>query len=52
MVFTTRADGYCDYQSQQWVDFTGVPLNEHVGDGWNALTGESASVKGLLLPET
>ncbi|MCM2357709.1 MAG: PAS domain S-box protein [Geobacteraceae bacterium] len=37
MVFTTRPDGYCDYQSQQWVDFTGVPMSEHVGDGWNKL---------------
>ncbi|MBI5445746.1 MAG: PAS domain-containing protein [Deltaproteobacteria bacterium] len=37
MVFTTRPDGYCDYQSQQWVDFTGVPMEEHLGDGWNRL---------------
>lgn len=37
MVFTTRPDGYCDYQSQQWVDFTGVPMNEHLGDGWSRL---------------
>jgi PAS domain S-box-containing protein len=37
MVFTTRPDGYCDYQSQQWVDYTGVPMEEHVGDGWNKL---------------
>lgn len=37
MVFTTRPDGYCDYQSQQWVDFTGVPMSEHLGNGWNKL---------------
>jgi len=37
MVFTTRADGYCDYQSQQWADYTGVPVEEHLGDGWNSL---------------
>jgi len=37
MVFTTRPDGYCDYQSQQWVEFTGVPMKEHLGDGWNKL---------------
>src|SRR5690606_21899794 len=30
MVFTTRPDGYCDYQSQQWVDYTGVPMSEHL----------------------
>jgi PAS domain S-box-containing protein len=37
MVFTTRPDGYCDFQSQQWVDYTGVPMHEHLGDGWNLL---------------
>lgn len=37
MVFTTRADGYCDYQSRQWVDYTGIPMSEHLGDGWNRL---------------
>jgi PAS domain S-box-containing protein len=37
MVFTTRPDGYCDYQSQQWVDYTRVPMSEHLGDGWNKL---------------
>ncbi len=37
MVFTTRPDGYCDYQSQQWVDYTGVPMSEHLGNGWNKL---------------
>jgi PAS domain S-box-containing protein len=37
MVFTTRPDGYCDYQNQQWVDFTGVPMSDHLGDGWNKL---------------
>ena len=37
MVFTTRPDGYCDFQNQQWVEFTGVPMSEHVGDGWNKL---------------
>jgi PAS domain S-box-containing protein len=37
MVFTTRPDGWCDYQSQQWADYTGIPASEHVGDGWNAL---------------
>jgi PAS domain S-box-containing protein len=37
MVFTTRPDGYCDYQSQQWVDYTGVPMAEHLGVGWTKL---------------
>lgn len=37
MVFTTRPDGYCDYQSQQWVEYTGVPMDQHLGNGWNRL---------------
>jgi two-component system, sensor histidine kinase and response regulator len=37
MVFTTRPDGYCDYQSQQWVEYTGIPISEHLGNGWNNL---------------
>lgn len=37
MVFTTRPDGYCDYQSRQWVEYTGVPMEQMVGDGWNKL---------------
>ncbi len=37
MVFTTRPDGFCDFQSQQWVEFTGVPMSEHLGDGWSSL---------------
>jgi PAS domain S-box-containing protein len=37
MVFTTRPDGYCDYQSQQWVDYTGIPMSEHLGNGWSQL---------------
>ncbi|MBE0598068.1 MAG: PocR ligand-binding domain-containing protein [Desulfuromonadales bacterium] len=37
MVFTTTPDGYCDYQSQQWVDYTGIPMSDHLGDGWNQL---------------
>jgi PAS domain S-box-containing protein len=34
MTFTCTPDGACDYQSQQWIDFTGVPMEEHLGDGW------------------
>lgn len=41
MVFTARPDGYCDYESQQWADYTGVPVSEQLGTGW----------KGLLHPD-
>ena len=37
MVFTTRPDGFCDYQSRQWERYTGVPVSEHLGEGWNRL---------------
>lgn len=37
MVFITRPDGYFDYLSQPWVDYTGVPMPGHLGDGWRAL---------------
>ena len=47
MVFTTRPDGYCDYQSQQWVEYTGVPMSEHVGDGWNKLLHPEDSARAF-----
>ncbi len=34
LVWTTRADGYCDYLSTQWVRYTGVPEAEQLGEGW------------------
>jgi PAS domain S-box-containing protein len=47
MVFTTRPDGYCDYQSKQWVDYTGVPLSEQLGDGWNKLLHPDDQARAL-----
>lgn len=37
MVFTTLPNGYCDYQSRQWVEYTGVPMKDMLGSGWNDL---------------
>lgn len=37
MVFTTKPDGYCDYKSRQWAEFTGVPLEQQLGSGWTLL---------------
>jgi PAS domain S-box-containing protein len=34
LVWTCRADGYCDYLSRQWVDYTGRPAEEQLGSGW------------------
>jgi len=34
LLWSNRADGYCDYLSPQWVAYTGVPAQEHRGEGW------------------
>lgn len=35
MVWITRADGWNLYFSQQWMDYTGLSLEESLGHGWN-----------------
>src|SRR5512140_2870206 len=35
MVWITRPDGWNIYFSQQWVDYTGLTLEESYGHGWN-----------------
>lgn len=37
MTFTNKPDGTCDYVSEQWVEFTGVPASEQLGDGWSRI---------------
>jgi PAS domain S-box-containing protein len=34
LVWTTAPDGQCDYLSRQWVEYTGVPEDKHLGYGW------------------
>ncbi|MEZ0541583.1 PAS domain S-box protein [Fibrella arboris] len=34
MIWTTRADGYCDYLNKQWYDFTGQDRDAAEGYGW------------------
>ena len=34
LTFTTREDGFCDYLSDQWSTFTGIPAHEHLGRDW------------------
>jgi PAS domain S-box-containing protein len=34
LVWTCRPDGCCDYLSRQWIEYTGVPESEHLGDQW------------------
>lgn len=47
MVFTTRPDGHCDYRSQQWVDYTGVPMTEQLGEGWSSLLDPEDRARAL-----
>jgi two-component system sensor histidine kinase EvgS len=35
IVWATRADGWTIYFNQQWVDYTGMTLEESYGHGWN-----------------
>ncbi|NRR31706.1 EAL domain-containing protein [Oxalobacteraceae bacterium] len=35
IVWITRADGHNIYFNQQWVDYTGISLEESYGHGWN-----------------
>jgi PAS domain S-box-containing protein len=34
LVWTCRPDGWCDYLSRQWVEYTGRPAQEQLGYGW------------------
>jgi PAS domain S-box-containing protein len=34
LVWTCRPDGYCDFLSRQWVEYTGRPAEEQIGYGW------------------
>ncbi|HKS54075.1 MAG TPA: PAS domain S-box protein [Steroidobacteraceae bacterium] len=34
LVWTCRADGWCDYLSRQWIQYTGRPEQEQLGAGW------------------
>jgi PAS domain S-box-containing protein len=34
LVWTCTPDGYCDYLSRQWVEYTGRPEAEQLGSGW------------------
>jgi len=34
LIWTTDANGYCDFFNQQWLDYTGAEFDEVKGDGW------------------
>lgn len=37
MTFTCTPAGDCDFISQQWIEFTGVPMEQQLGSGWAQL---------------
>ncbi|WP_414564755.1 MULTISPECIES: ATP-binding protein [unclassified Anabaena] len=36
LVWTSNAEGECDYFNQNWCDYTGLTLNQSLGSGWLA----------------
>src|SRR6476620_9288616 len=34
LVWSCLPSGHCDYLSRRWVEYTGVPEEEHHGSGW------------------
>ncbi len=34
MIWTCTRDGYCDYLSRQWIDYTGRSESQQLGRGW------------------
>ena len=34
LVWTCAPEGYCDYLSRQWLDYTGIPAIAQLGYGW------------------
>lgn len=34
LVWTCRADGYCDYLSRQWIEYTEIPEEQQLGFSW------------------
>jgi len=37
LMWACEPNGACSYLSRQWIDFTGVPLEVQLGDGWLAV---------------
>jgi len=36
IIWSARPDGYCEYLSPQWYEFTGSRIGENLGDTWTA----------------
>ncbi len=40
LVWTTRADGYCDFVSMRWLEYTGLTAAQAEGWGWKSAMHE------------
>jgi len=36
LAWSARADGYCDYLNERWLDYTGMAVEQALGWGWGA----------------
>ena len=36
-IFTARPDGYTDYLNRQWMEYTGLPVEQMLGEGWTQI---------------
>jgi PAS domain S-box-containing protein len=34
LIWTTDREGSCDFLNRQWIEYTGIPAAEQLGDGW------------------
>ncbi len=49
IVWTTTADGYCDYTNRRWLDYSGMTAEESAGVGWrDAVHPEDQERHGAL----
>jgi PAS domain S-box-containing protein len=52
IVWTTTADGYCDYQNRRWHEYSGMSAEESSGSGWlEAVHPEDRAQHGSLWAE-
>lgn len=52
LVWTCRPDGWCDYLSSQWLDYTGRPAEEQLGYAWmEQLHDEDRAAIWAIWPE-
>ncbi|MBS1952760.1 MAG: PAS domain-containing protein [Cyanobacteria bacterium SZAS-4] len=49
LVWTTRADGYCDFVSERWLEYTGLTAAQAEGAGWKSAMHEQDLITQLQI---